>query len=98
MEQVERERSQTRLNESLALLADEQREREISLRRHEAEAHIQKMKIYSQIIEVLKVKISTKKQFWLFYEVTQIGQASYLFIKYTLVTFFFKFKNIKKKF
>ena len=79
MEQVERERSQTRLNESLALLADEQGERENSLRRHEAEAHIQKMKIYSQIIEVLKVKISTKKQFRLFYEVTHKGVKVLIF-------------------
>ena len=78
MEQVERERSQTRLNESLAL-ADEQREGENSLCRHEAEAHIQKMKIYSQIIEVLKVKISTKKQFRLFYEVTHKGVKVLIF-------------------
>ena len=70
MEQVKKEKSQTRLNESLAQLADEQRETEKARR----EEYIQKMKMYSQIIEVLKVKISTQKHFWRIFKKTHFCQ------------------------
>ena len=70
MEQVKKEKSQTRLNESLAQLADEQQETEKARR----EEYIQKMKMYSQIIEVLKVKISTQKHFWRNFKKTHFCQ------------------------